>query len=172
VVTKRVFRNDETESIEATITFPVPVHAVLFGLEARIGGRLVTARAQRRTQAREAYEDAIERGKAAVLHEEVLHGVHMLSVAHIAPGAEIEVSSSWASALSYVADRGQIRIPLTVGDIYGRSGLAESDDFRLGGPVQRADLVVRCHDGSVSLSGASLEDGRAQVALTRPSTSS
>jgi len=168
VVTKRVFRNDEAESIEATITFPVPVHAVLFGLEARIGGRLVTARAQRRTQAREAYEDAIERGKAAVLHEEVLHGVHMLSVAHIGPGAEIEVSSTWASALSYVGDRGQIRIPLTVGDIYGRSGLAESDDFLLGGPVQRADLVVRCREGSVSLLGASLEDGRAQVALNAP----
>src|SRR6516164_5171684 len=59
VVTKRVFRNDEAESIEATITFPVPVHAVLFDLEARIDGRVVKARAQRRVQAREAYEDAI-----------------------------------------------------------------------------------------------------------------
>jgi hypothetical protein len=168
VATKRVFRNDEGESIEATITFPVPVHAVLFGLEARIDGRVVKARAQRRTLAREAYEDAIERGKAAVLHEEVLRGVHMLSVAHLGPGAQIEVSSTWVSALSFVGDRGQIRIPLTVGDIYGRSGLPDSDDLLLGGPVQTADVFIRCNNGVVNLLGAHLDDGHAHVALNAP----
>jgi Vault protein inter-alpha-trypsin domain len=65
VMTKRVFRNDEAESIEATITFPVPVHAALFDLEARVDGRVVKARAQRRTEARGVYESAIERGKTA-----------------------------------------------------------------------------------------------------------
>jgi len=168
VVTKRVFRNDEAESIEATITFPIPIHAVLFGLEARIDGRIVKARAQRRTLAREAYEDAIERGKAAVLHEEVLRGVHMLSVAHLRPEGEIEVSSTWVSALSFVGDRGQIRIPLTVGDIYGRSGLPDSDDFLLGGPVQIADLFVSCRNGVVNLLGAHLDNDRARVALNAP----
>jgi len=168
VVTQRVFRNDEAESIEATITFPVPVHAVLFGLEARIDGRVVKAHAQRRTLARETYEDAIERGKAAVLHEEVLRGVHMLSVAHLGPGAEIEVSSTWVSTLSFVGDRSQIRIPLTVGDIYGRSGLPDSDDLLLGGPVQTADVFVRCNNGVVSLLGAHLDDGHARVALNAP----
>ncbi len=168
VVTKRVFRNDEAEGIEATITFPVPVHAVLFGLEARIDGRVVKARAQRRTLAREAYENAIERGKAAVLHEELLRGVHMLSVAHIGPGAEIEVSSTWVSALTYIGDRGQIRIPLTVGDIYGRSGLPDSDEFLLGGLVQNADLFVRCGNGNIDLHGSHLVDGHASVPLNAP----
>ena len=168
VVTKRVFRNDETESIEATITFPVPVHAVLFGMEARVDGRVVKARAQRRTLARETYEDSIERGKAAVLHEEVLRGVHMLSVAHLGPGAQIEVSSTWVSALSFVGDRGEIRIPLTVGDIYGRSGLPDSDDLLLGGPVQTADVFVRCSNGVIDLRGAHLDGGHARVALNAP----
>jgi hypothetical protein len=168
VVTKRVFRNDEAESIEATITFPVPVHAVLFELEARIDGRVVKARAHRRTLARETYEDAIERGKAAVLHEEVLRGVHMLSVAHLGPGAQIEVSSTWVSALSFVGDRAQIRIPLTVGDIYGRSGLPDSDDLLLGGPVETADVFVRCSNGVVSLLGARLDGRHARIALNAP----
>ena len=96
VSTTRIFRNCEPESIEATITFPVPVHAVLFALEARIDNRLLEAKAQRRSQARETYEDALERGKTSILHEEVLRGVHMLSVGHIPPGAEIEVRASWA----------------------------------------------------------------------------
>jgi hypothetical protein len=168
VVTKRVFRNDEAESIEATITFPVPVHAVLFDLEARIDGRVVKARAQRRTQARGAYEDAVERGKAAVLHEEVLRGVHMLSVAHIGPGKEIEVTTTWAAALGFVGDQGQLRIPLTVGDIYGRSGLPDSDDLLTGGPVQTADLFVCCRNGVAAVRGASLNEGRTRVPLNAP----
>jgi hypothetical protein len=168
VVTKRVFRNGEAESIEATITFPVPVHAVLFDLEARIDGRAVKARAQRRTQAREAYEDAVERGKAAVLHEEILRGVHMLSVAHLGPGKEIEVTTAWSAALSFVGDQGQLRIPLTVGDIYGRSGLPDSDDLLTGGPVQAADLFVRCRNGDVAVRGARLDEGRARIALNAP----
>src|SRR5688572_7674767 len=68
VATRRVFRNVEEESIEATITFPAPVHATLFELEARVDGRVLKARARQRTQAREVYEQAIERGKTAVLH--------------------------------------------------------------------------------------------------------
>jgi hypothetical protein len=168
VVTKRVFRNHETESIEATITFPVPVHAVLFDLEARTDGRVVKARAQKRAKAREAYEDAVERGKTAVLHEEVLHGVHMLSVAHLGPGKEIEVTSTWVCALSFAGGGGRLRIPLTVGDIYGRSGLPDSDDLLTGGPVQTADLFVRCTDGSIEVRGARLDEGHARVALNAP----
>ena len=163
VVTKRTFRNAEAESIEATITFPIPVHAVLLALEARMEGRVVKACARRRTFARETYEDAIERGKTAVLHEEVLRGVHMLSVAPLGPGKEIEVVSTWVSALSFVGDRGQMRIPLTVGDIYGRSGIPDSDDLLLGGPVQIADLFVRCGNGLVDLLGSPLDDGHARV---------
>ena len=126
------------------------------------------ARAQRRSDARATYEDAIERGKAAVLHEEVLRGVHMVSVAHLAPGAEIEVVSTWATALSYTGDRGHLRIPLTVGDIYGRSGLPDSDEIVHGGPAAIAELTVRCVDGVVSLLGTRLDQGRARIPLNAP----
>jgi hypothetical protein len=168
VETRRVFRNDEAGSIEATITFPLPVHATLYALEARIDGRVLTARAERRKQARLTYEAALERGKAAILHEEVLRGVHMLSVGQIAPGTTIEVVTRWAATLAFVQARGQLRIPLTVGDIYGHSGLPDSDELTYGAPVAQADLVVRCRDGAVSLAGGSLQEGRASVPTDRP----
>jgi hypothetical protein len=164
----RTFRNAEESSIEATITFPMPVHAVLFNLETRIEGRVLKARAQRKSQARDTYEGAIERGKTTVLHEEVLRGVHMLSVGHVPAGAEIEVSATWTMTLTNLNGRGQLRIPLTVGDIYGRSGLPDSDDLTHGGPVQTAELTVQCRDGEVALLGGRLNDGRAQVALNAP----
>src|SRR5579883_1082418 len=168
VVMTRTFRNGEADSIEATITFPLPVHATLFALEARIGERVLAARAARKNAARRAYEDAVDRGKGAVLHEEVLRGVHMLSVGQIAPGSEVEVRATWANTLTHLNGRGRLRIPLTVGDIYGRSGLAESDELIHGGPVQCGVLTVTCRDGVVSLIGGRLEDGRADIALNAP----
>lgn len=72
VTTHRLFRNSESVNIEAVLTFPVPVHATLFDLTAEIEGRELHARAQARSQAREVYEEAVTRGKSAVLHEELL----------------------------------------------------------------------------------------------------
>jgi Vault protein inter-alpha-trypsin domain len=168
VTMMRRFRNAETTSIEATITFPVPVHATMFNLTARIGDRTLTARARGRSVARADYEGAVDAGKTAVLHEEVLRGVHMLSVAHVPPGAEIEVSSTWALTLTNIDGRAHLRIPLTVGDIYGRSGLSDSDDLAHGGRADMVQLTVDCRDGVASLSGSELSGGRASVPLNAP----
>lgn len=168
VETVRRFHNAEDRSIEATIVFPVPVHAVLFSLKARIGGRLLVAHAESRTAARQTYEAAVERGRSAVLHEEVLRGVHMLSVAHVPPGADIEVITQWAMTASLVGEGATLRIPLTVGDIYGCSPLPDSDALVHGGPAQGADLRVQCVDSDVELIGGRLEHGRAFVPLHVP----
>ncbi|MDP1966493.1 MAG: VWA domain-containing protein, partial [Reyranella sp.] len=114
------------------------------------------------------YETAVERGQSAVLHEELLRGVHMLSVAHVPPGADIEVIAQWAMTVSLVGEGGTLRIPLTVGDIYGRSALPEFDALVHGGPMQAAELAVRCADGEVELVGGHLEKGRAFVPLNAP----
>src|SRR5260221_5633730 len=168
VTTRRTFRNDEAASIEATLTFPVPVHATLFALEARIAGRTLAAQAEAKAHARATYEDALERGKSAVLHEEVLRGIHMLSVGQIAPGAEVAVTASWAMTLTRAGERFCLRIPLTVGDVYGRSGLPDSDVLVHGGPLQTGALSVHNADGSVTLAAGRLEDGRAIVPLDAP----
>jgi hypothetical protein len=168
VTTTRIFRNNEPTSIEATLTFPVPVHATLFGLQARIGGRVLVARAKRKEAARADYEAAIDRGKTAVLHEEVLRGVHMLSVGHVPPDAEVAIELRWAMVAANIDGRCHLRIPLTVGDIYGPSGLLESDDLIHAGSDQVASLTVQCRDRTVTLRGGTLENGCAQVPLDAP----
>lgn len=168
VTTRRLFRNVEPDSIEATVTFPVPVSAALFALNASVDGRCLTARATCRSEARETYEDALDRGKTSVLHEEVLKGVHMLSVGHIRSGGEVEMCSKWAAPLTLVEGQGYLRIPLTVGDIYGRSGLQDSDVLIHGGPTPSGALAVDCLDGSVELVGGTLDQGRSQVTMNAP----
>lgn len=171
VRTERVFRNAESRSIEATLTFPVPVHATLFGLAARIDGRLLRGMAQRRDAARASYESAVDRGRGAVLHEEVLRGVHMLSLAHVPPGAEVTVASDWAMPLAAGEDGlARLRIPVTVGDLYGCSPLAASDDLLTDPNVlHEAEIELLCATGTAMLAGGpALDAGRTRLRLDRP----
>ena len=168
VVTRRVFRNAEEHSIEATITFPVPLSAVLYSLSARINGRLLLARAARKEAARETYEEAVDEGKSAVLHEEVLKGVHQLSVAHVPPGAEIEVETIWSQPLSVIGGKGRLRIPLTVGDIYGRSPLNPEDDLVTGGVPQTGRLKISAEGEKAWLHEKPIGSADTVIPLNRP----
>ncbi len=104
---------------------PVPVHAQLAALSARIGGRVLRAAAMARTEARAAYEAGLEAGRTAVLHEELIRGVHMISVGHVPPGEEVAVASTWVQPLSHDGSACALKIPTTVGECYGRSPLAD-----------------------------------------------
>ena len=149
VETKRTFRNDEAVAIEALLSLPVPVHAAFFGLTAKIDDRVLKGIAQAREEARETYEDAISEGKTAVLHEELLRGVHALSVGNLAPGAMIEVTTCWADTLrSRGTSCGRLRIPMTVGDVYGISDLPETDEPAHGDGLKSTFLRIR-HDAGV-----------------------
>jgi hypothetical protein len=169
VSTQRSFRNREDESIEATMTFPVPVDAVLHALSARIDGRHLVAAARARGAARAAYEEALDRGKAAVLHEELMRGIHMLSVGRVRPGGEVVVTSVWTAPLTFAGDMPTLRIPTTVGEIYGRSPLADCDDLVTGGAPQVATVSVICDDGIATLQGGNASaDGSHTISLDRP----
>lgn len=167
VTTHRLFKNVEAQNIEAVLTFPLPVLATLFELTAEVDGRKLQAKAQARAEARRTYEDAIDRGKSAVLHEELLRGVHMISVANIQSGGEVKVTTKWALPLSVMGDRATLRIPQTVGDIYGRSSLAEADDILSGGTRQPVLLSVRAA-GNVEVIGADLVGGHARLVNSKP----
>ena len=161
VETKRSFRNDEAATIEALLSLPVPVHAAFFGLTAKIDGRILKGIAQAREEARETYEEAVSEGKTAVLHEELLRGVHALSVGNLAPGAMIEVTTRWADTLrSAAASCGRLRIPMTVGDVYGISDLPETDELTHGDGLKSVSLRIRHDAGAIRLASGALRASR------------
>ena len=168
VTVTRLFKNEEKGSIEATMTFPVPFESVVTRIVTKIGGRTLVGRAVACKEARESYEDAIERGKAAVLHEELLRGLHMVSVANVAPGAEIEVAATFLMPFSHVDDNWRLRIPVTVGQVYGQIPLPDSDALLTGGPVENAELTIRADSGTPIVRAAELRDGKTTVSLDRP----
>lgn len=167
ITTHRLFKNVEPKNIEAVLTFPLPVLATLFELTAEVEGRKLRASAKPRAEARRTYEDAIDRGKSAVLHEELLRGIHMISVANIQSGGEVKVTTKWAVPLAVIGGRAHLRIPQTVGDIYGRSSLTEADALVTGGARQPVLLSVRS-SGNVEVIGADLVAGHAKLTNSRP----
>ncbi|PLL10240.1 hypothetical protein C0V75_21625 [Tabrizicola sp. TH137] len=154
VVTTRRFANVEDRPVEAILTMPVGFEAVVTSLRAVVDGRTMVAVAKSKEEAREDYEAALEEGRLAVLHEEVLRGIHALSVGNLAPGREVAVELQTVVPMSAGVSGPFLRIPVTVGQLYGSSPLAPVDDVVTSAAVRHeADLTVTTDAGQVLLSG-------------------
>ena len=154
--TQRVFRNDEDVAIEAVLTMPVGFDAVVTGLSATVDDRKLVAVAKPQSAARDDYEVAIDKGKMAILHEEVLKGVHTLSVAQLAPGKEVVIELETVTTMGCIAGDPFLRIPTNVGQIYGTSPLMPADDLITSPQAHyTAKLSASCDQGI-----ATLDDGR------------
>lgn len=164
VRTRRCFQNIEDAPIEAILTMPVGSDSVVTGLNATIDGRVLVAESVGRLAARETYEAALDAGKMAVLHEEVLHGVHVLSVGQLGPGKSVFVELETVTCLG-LGGRGLfLRIPMTVGHVYGTSPLMPVDDLSVSSRIEhRATLTVTIEDGMAIL-GDEMELPSGQVA--------
>lgn len=156
VQTTRCFRNWEENPIEAVMTFPVGFDAVVTGLVATIDGRRMIGVAKERAEARETYEEALDAGKLSVLHEEVLRGIHILSVGALPPEAEVLVELEQAVPLADVGGVPFLRLPMTTGQLYGTSPLLPSDDLVTADVRQIATLSVTVDAGRAMLHGQTL----------------
>lgn len=151
-----LFRNTESTPIEAVMTFPVGFDAVVTGLSATIDGRRMIGTAKEKAEAREVYETALDEGRMSVLHEEVLRGIHVLSVGALPAGAEVEVVLEQTLALTDADGTPFLRLPMTSGQIYGTSPLLPSDDLVTADVKHLAKLRVSLDQGSAALPDGSI----------------
>ncbi|MNU36413.1 Vault protein inter-alpha-trypsin [compost metagenome] len=161
----RRFRNDEKRPIEAILSFPVAFDAVVTSLECEVAGRRLKGQAQAKQKARQTYETAIDSGKTAVLHEELLRGLHMVSVANVAPDAEIVVTATYVMPLALAEGHADFRVPLTIGQIFGQLPLQDSDQVKLGGDNADVKVSIRSSSGQAYVNGERPKDGVVSVKL-------
>jgi hypothetical protein len=70
----------------------------------------------------------------------------MVSVGHIPPNSELSVTYSFGMPL-FMADMPMIRIPVSVGDIYGKSPMKDTDDLTSSRDVShKATLSIKSSD--------------------------
>lgn len=168
VVMSRSFENQEEAPIEAILTFPVSFQAVITSLKAKIDGVELTAKARLRDEARTAYEDAIDRGKLAVLHEEPLRGLHLISIAPLRSKQTVVVVAEYMMPLANINSMATLHIPTTVGELYGNSPLLPVDDIAVGNnALRKATLEIDALCGKTLIHGALVGHGPLEIDLNR-----
>ncbi len=160
---RQVFRNDQPQNLEVTYTFPLPHGAVLTGLEVELAGQRMSGEVQARAEAREHYENAVEKGDAPVMVEKSQKGLFTASLGSLKPGEEAVVEVRYAQLLSFEQGRVRLVVPTTIAPRYGSAEVqggmlphqvAEPDsrvehafclELRLTGPVAQAHISSPTH---------------------------
>ena len=164
----QTYQNAEAVNIEPVFTFPVPVEAVLLGVDIQIDDRVLHGRVLPRRQAENAYEDAISGGDSAILLQEAGRGLYTVSVGNLLPGQTAKLRYRYALLSVWNGDMLRLQIPTTIAPRYGdpgRAGLqphqvpqvdldAEnrfSLELQLGGSLRQAMVESPSHPISVEV---------------------
>lgn len=113
------FRNDSADNMEVVYTFPLAWGAVLLGLEATLGGKRMAGQVMARAEARERYEDAVEKGDAPIMVEKADGNVFSASLGSLKPGEEAKIELSYAQLLSFEQGRIRLVLPTTIAPRFG-----------------------------------------------------
>jgi len=119
VQVEQSYRNAQATNIEAVYTFPLPLGAVLLGLEVEIAGRTLTGTALERKQAERDYEDAVTDGDSAVMLEEAGPGLYTASLGNLMAGESAVIRYRYGLLLSWQGSRLRFLLPTTIAPRYG-----------------------------------------------------
>ena len=111
------YENTTEKPIEIAYSFPVAPSAVITGFEATLAGITRKARAFPKVEAKEKYEESLEKGDAPIMLE-VEYGTCSASLGNIKPGESADVKISFAEALEVRQGTVRINIPTVIGDRY------------------------------------------------------
>jgi Ca-activated chloride channel family protein len=114
----QVFANPHREFVEATYIFPLPGRFAVTDCTMRVGGRVIKAELQERSQARATYNQAIAAGHRASIAEEERSETFTLRVGNIPPLEEVAVELTLVGEISVADGEGTLRIPLVVAPRY------------------------------------------------------
>jgi Ca-activated chloride channel family protein len=153
-VTQR-YKNEGTRPIEARYVFPGSTSAAVYGMQMRVGDRLIVAKIREKQQARAEYETAKQEGKTASLLEQHRPNVFQTSVANILPGDDITVELRYTELLAPTEGRYQFVYPTVVGPRYNGSAGSGRAERWIATPYLRASEDSRsAFDLKVTLSSA------------------
>lgn len=113
------YQNDSQLNLEAVFTFPLPVRAVLLGLDLELGDRKLKAHAVARQQASEQYERAIDAGNTAALIEHDGHGLYTVSLGNLMPNETAVIRYRYAELLDAHDGYLRLNVPTVIAPRYG-----------------------------------------------------
>lgn len=128
VTVTQTYANAGGVPLEASYIFPASTRAAVYGMEMKIGERVLRARCQKREDARRSFDAAKAEGKSASLLEQQRPNVFQMNVANILPGDEIRVELRYTEML--VPENGEYALvfPTVVGPRYSNQPEASAPE--------------------------------------------
>jgi Ca-activated chloride channel family protein len=124
----QLYRNSSAKNIEAVYTFPLPIGAVLLGLELEIGDRHLVGQVIEKKIAEQRYEDAVTDGDTAVMVQVTGPGLFTVNIGNLQAGESAVVRYRYALLLNWQGDCIRLVLPTTLAPRYGdpaKAGLAD-----------------------------------------------
>ncbi len=112
------FENGEGVPIEAVYSFPLPESCAVSGFEVDINGRKITGRIIKREEAKEEYDNALQRGDGTFMVEQDRPNVFTAHIGNLLPGEKAVVKLSYACELEQFDDLVRLTIPSTISPRY------------------------------------------------------
>lgn len=142
----QTYANVGGEAIEAVYVFPGSTRAAVHGMEMRVGDRVVQAQIQKKSIARQTYEEAKSEGQTASLLEQQRANVFQMNLANILPGEVVEVVLRYSEWIVRDKDEYLFELPLVVGPRFaeiGSESLGESRALGLAADRIRYSIGAR-----------------------------
>lgn len=132
------YHNASERNIEAVFTFPLPVHAVLLGLEIELGERKLAAVAVEKQEASRRYEKAMDEGDTAVLLEHNGDGLYTVSLGNLMAGEHAVIRYRYGQLLESHLGYVRLAVPTVIAPRYGNP----ADAGLQGAAIPVADLFA------------------------------
>ena len=112
------YRNEGKNPIEARYVFPGSTRAAVYGMEVRLGDRLLKTQIKEKQQAKAEYVRAKQEGKTTALLEQHRSNVFQMNVANIMPNDEVRVELRYTELMVPTNGVYQFVFPTVVGPRY------------------------------------------------------
>ncbi len=119
VEVEQLYQNPHKTNIEAVYTFPLPIGAVLLGLDVEIAGKKISGQVVEKKQAERNYEDAVTDGNSAVMLEEAGPGLFTASIGNLMANESAVIRYRYGLLLSWQGSRLRFLLPTTIAPRYG-----------------------------------------------------
>lgn len=114
----QTFVNPYDEKIEAVYVFPLPHTAAVVDMTMVVGDKRIIGVIKRRDEARQVYEQAIQRGQTASLLEQERPNIFTQTVGNIKPHAEVRIEITYFDVLKYDGGVYEFHFPMVIAPRY------------------------------------------------------
>jgi len=146
VTLRQEFRNVHTEPLTVTYSLPLPSDAAVGGFTFVIGDRRITGQVDRRSTARERFEQALVEGRTAAILEQERSSLFTQEIGNIPPGTSVVAEITLDLRLRWLEEGAwELRLPTTAAPRYlGEPGRVDDAD-RVSQKIADGPLATRLH---------------------------